>query len=129
MFYVIREEDCLEKISEILNQIRAQDQYDDNETTGTAVITRDQVDLKEPSMYVVLLHNDDYTPMDFVIGILKSVFNMDETRAQKVTLDVHQKGVGRCGVYPFEIAETKVALVEQAASEQEFPLKCTYEQS
>lgn len=83
--------------------------------------------LKAPSPYRVLLHNDDYTPMDFVVEILRQVFHKDEASAVKIMLDVHRKGVGSCGVYPHDIAETKVSVVRESASRHEYPLLCTME--
>ncbi len=85
-------------------------------------------ELKVPSLYKVLLHNDDYTPMDFVIEILESVFHKANTLATKIMLDVHERGSGLCGIYPFEIAETKVALVIERAKQHQYPLRCTMEE-
>ena len=82
---------------------------------------------REPSMYKVLLLNDDYTTMEFVVQILMLVFNKSMEAATRIMLNVHRKGVGLCGVYPFEIAETKVDTVLALARENEFPLKCTME--
>ncbi|NRA45241.1 MAG: ATP-dependent Clp protease adapter ClpS [Oligoflexales bacterium] len=95
--------------------------------SGTAVISRSKTKIKEPSLYKVFLHNDDYTPMDFVVGILETVFNFDNVKANKIMLDVHHKGLGLCGAYPYEIAETKVAIVTDSAREHEYPLKCSME--
>ena len=83
--------------------------------------------LKKPPLYKVLLLNDDFTPMDFVIAILKDIFQKSEEESVQVMLHVHQKGVGICGVYTREIAETKVELVMQAANNHEHPLQCTME--
>ncbi|HET6564082.1 MAG TPA: ATP-dependent Clp protease adapter ClpS [Xanthomonadales bacterium] len=80
-----------------------------------------------PPMYRVILLNDDYTPMDFVIEILKIFFNMGHDRATQVMLHVHTRGKGVCGVFTFEIAETKVVQVSEYAREHEHPLKCTME--
>ena len=82
---------------------------------------------REPSMYRVLLLNDDYTTMEFVVQVLMLVFNKSMEEATRIMLNVHRKGVGICGVYPFEIAETKVDTVLALARENEFPLKCTME--
>ena len=101
------------------------DSTDDGESSGVVVHTRDH--LAPPPMYKVLLHNDDFTPMDFVVSILMAVFHMQSTQANEVMLDVHHKGIGLCGIYPFDIAETKVSQVQQEAKANEFPLKCTYE--
>ena len=84
---------------------------------------------QRPSLYRVLLINDDYTPMDFVVEILERVFHRDHAAATEIMLQVHKKGVGECGVYPYDIAETKVALVTQAAREHDYPLKCTLERA
>jgi ATP-dependent Clp protease adaptor protein ClpS len=83
---------------------------------------------EEPSMYKVLLHNDDYTSMEFVVEILLSVFNKAIEDATITMLKVHKEGIGICGVYTYEVAETKVDTVHILAREREFPLKCTMEQ-
>jgi len=85
--------------------------------------------LDEPKMYRVVLHNDHYTTMDFVVEILVSIFHMPTARAVQVMLDVHKKGMGVCGVYTFDIAVTKVSQVHQMARSREFPLKCSYEEA
>ncbi|MEY4631677.1 MAG: hypothetical protein RIQ81_1797 [Pseudomonadota bacterium] len=95
--------------------------------SGTSVITERKVQARSPALYRVLLHNDDYTPMEFVVMILETFFNKDRTVATEIMLSVHTKGVGVCGVFPFEIAETKVALVMECARENEHPLQCTME--
>ena len=82
---------------------------------------------KKPSLYKVLLLNDDYTPMEFVITVLMRIFGMGEQKAAEVMLHVHQRGVGVCGVYPFEVAETKVTQVVDFARRNEHPLQCTME--
>jgi ATP-dependent Clp protease adaptor protein ClpS len=83
--------------------------------------------VKEPSMYKVLLLNDDYTTMDFVVEVLRFVFHKSVMDATQIMLNVHRNGVGLCGIYPFEVAETKVNTVEALARERGFPLKCTIE--
>ena len=85
--------------------------------------------LKRPPLYRVLLINDDYTPMDFVVGILESVFGMQRTKATQVMLEVHTRGRGVCGVFSYEIAETKVAQVMGIAKQHQHPLLCTMEES
>ena len=85
--------------------------------------------LKEPPLYRVVLINDDYTPMEFVVDILESIFGMERTRATQVMLEVHTKGKGICGVYNFEIAETKVAQVMSIAQQHQHPLLCEMEES
>ncbi len=84
-------------------------------------------DVVEPLMYKVLLHNDDYTTMDFVVDILMSVFNKSADRAVEIMLNVHHKGIGLCGIYICEVAETKVKNVHVIARENGFPLKCSME--
>ena len=83
--------------------------------------------LKRPSMYKVLLLNDDYTPMEFVVHILQGIFSMTQENATQVMMHVHTRGVGVCGVFTRDIAETKVAMVVQEAQENQHPLKCTME--
>jgi ATP-dependent Clp protease adaptor protein ClpS len=85
--------------------------------------------LKQPSLYRVVLLNDDYTPMEFVVDILETIFGMERTRATQVMLEVHTKGKGICGVYNFEIAETKVAQVMGLAQQHQHPLLCEMEES
>jgi len=92
-----------------------------------AVATEDHVETKKPKFYKVLLHNDDYTTMEFVIMILMDVFHHDEAAATRIMLHVHQKGMGVAGVYSFEIAETKVRKVTDIAREYEYPLRCSLE--
>ncbi|AGH95855.1 ATP-dependent Clp protease adapter ClpS [Pseudobdellovibrio exovorus] len=83
---------------------------------------------QEPKLYRVLLHNDDYTPMDFVIFVLKKFFTKSEDEAFKIMLDVHNKGVGLAGVYSFEVAETKVMQVNQFSKNNQHPLKTSMEE-
>ncbi len=85
--------------------------------------------LKRPSLYRVILINDDYTPMEFVVDVLQSVFSMERNKATRVMLEVHTKGKGVCGVFTYEIVETKVAQVMSLAQQQQHPLLCTMEQS
>ena len=92
---------------------------------GTVVKTRPKT--KKPSLYKVLLLNDDYTPMDFVVLVLERFFNKDKVQATEVMISVHRTGVGLCGVYTYEVAETKVAQVLTFAREHQHPLQCTME--
>lgn len=85
--------------------------------------------IKQPPLYRVVLINDDFTPMEFVVEILESVFGMERTRATQVMLEVHTKGKGVCGVYSYEIAETKVAQVMGIAEQHQHPLLCTMEET
>jgi len=84
---------------------------------------------QEPPLFKVLLHNDDYTTMDFVVHVLQTIFNMPEDQAIQVMLNVHVKGIGVAGIYTWEVAEMKVAKTTAMAREQEFPLLCTMERS
>jgi ATP-dependent Clp protease adaptor protein ClpS len=84
-------------------------------------------ELKEPDMYKVVLHNDDYTTKEFVVEVLQIVFHKPAIEATKIMMDVHKKGRGVVGVYTWDIAQTKVAQVHQLAREREYPLKCTVE--
>ncbi len=107
---------------------------DDDKDTGkkggsgqTGVITRTQTKTKKPSLYKVLLLNDDYTPMEFVVHVLERFFSKGREEATVIMLHVHQKGVGVCGVYTYEIAETKVTQVMDFARQHSHPLQCTME--
>ena len=82
---------------------------------------------KEPNLFRVLLHNDDYTTMDFVVEILMTVFHKTIEESTRIMLNVHKKGIGVCGIYTYELAETKVDTVERLARANGFPLKCTME--
>lgn len=85
--------------------------------------------LKRPPMYRVLLINDDYTPMEFVVDVLQRIFGLDRPKATRIMLEVHTRGKGVCGVYTFEIAETKVAQVTSYARQHQHPLLCTMEEA
>jgi len=100
--------------------------YNDPETKGD-VITETRDDVTEPSMYRVLLLNDDYTTMEFVVEVLMLVFTKSVEEATQIMLNVHRIGVGLCGVYTYEVAETKVETVHALAKERGFPLKCSME--
>ncbi|CAN5160021.1 ATP-dependent Clp protease adapter ClpS [soil metagenome] len=93
----------------------------------TGVITKTAPKTQKPSLYKVLLLNDDYTPMEFVVHVLERFFNKGREDATRIMLHVHQKGVGICGVYTFEIAETKVTQVMDFARKNQHPLQCTME--
>jgi len=88
----------------------------------------DTTELNEPPQFRVLLHNDDYTTMDFVVQILELVFSKAPAEAMQIMLSVHRNGIGLCGVYTAEVAETKVAMVHHLAREHKFPLKCSMEE-
>ncbi len=99
----------------------------DDDGTGFDLATETRVRTKKPSLYRVLLLNDDYTPMEFVVYILERYFNRSREQATRIMLHVHQKGVGLCGVYTYEVAETKVAQVLDLARRHEHPLQCVME--
>jgi ATP-dependent Clp protease adaptor protein ClpS len=97
------------------------------EGPGTGVIVKAKPKTKKPSMYKVLMLNDDYTPMEFVVHILERFFNKNRTEATRIMLHVHRRGVGVCGVYTYEVAETKVTQVMDFARQHQHPLQCTLE--
>lgn len=96
---------------------------------GEEIDVEDEVDLREPRMYRVILHNDHYTTMDFVVEVLISVFHKPAAEATRIMLDVHRKGKGICGVYTYDIASSKVSLVHSMAKDREFPLRCSMEEA
>ncbi len=98
-----------------------------NNGSGTAVITKTKTQTKKPSMYRVLLLNDDYTPMEFVITVLRKYFNKGPDEANRIMLHVHHHGVGECGVFTYEVAETKVTQVMDFARKHQHPLQCIME--
>jgi len=91
------------------------------------VITEKRQQVEEPKLYKVLLHNDDYTTMEFVVHVLEEVFHKSTAEASKIMMNVHQRGIGVAGVFTREIAETKVAVVHDMARKNDFPLKCSLE--
>ena len=99
--------------------------HDDDHDTGLVLKTRQKT--KKPSMYKVLMLNDDYTPMEFVVHILERIFNKTQEEATQIMLHVHQKGVGVCGVFTYEVAETKAAQVMDLARQNQHPVQCTIE--
>ena len=94
---------------------------------GTAVITKTKPQTKRPNLYRVLLLNDDYTPMEFVVHVLERFFNKDRESATRIMLHVHHHGIGECGVYTYEVAETKVTQVMDFARKHQHPLQCVME--
>ena len=108
------------------------DEAGDNGMGGegqVGIATKAKAKPKKPSQYKVLLLNDDYTPMEFVVMVLKRFFRMDLEQATRVMLHVHQKGVGVCGIFPYEVAETKVNQVMDFARQNQHPLQCTLEKA
>lgn len=102
---------------------------DPRELNGSELLEDIRVELKEPEMWKVVLLNDDYTPRDFVVEILVSVFHKQPIEATKIMLDVHNKGRGMVGIYPYDIGRTKIAQVTLLAREREFPLKTILEKA
>ena len=100
---------------------------DDRHGRGTLLLTRNKT--KKPNLYRVLLLNDDYTPMEFVVHVLERFFNKSIEEATEIMLHVHQNGVGQCGVYTYEVAETKVTMVMDFARKHQHPLQCVMEKS
>ncbi len=102
---------------------------DDLEREGLAIAEAESdVELRKPSLYKVLIHNDDFTSMEFVVFVLQTVFGHGETEAVQIMLKVHKEGVGVAGLYTFEVAEMKAAKVTTLAQANEFPLLCTVEE-
>lgn len=97
-----------------------------NDQEGS-VVTEHTSEVKEPQLYKVLLHNDDYTTMEFVISVLETIFHKSSNDAAQIMLNVHNEGVGIAGVYTKEISETKISVVHQLAKKNEFPLRCSME--
>jgi len=95
--------------------------------TTTNVVVKPRAKVKKPSMYKVLMLNDDYTPMEFVVHVLERYFGKTTEEATQIMLHVHQKGVGVCGVFTFEVAETKVNQTMELARKNQHPLQCTLE--
>jgi ATP-dependent Clp protease adaptor protein ClpS len=94
---------------------------------GTAAITKTKPKTKRPNLYRVLLLNDDYTPMEFVVHVLERFFNKDHETALQIMMDVHQYGMGECGIYTYEVAETKVMQVMDSSRKHQHPLQCVME--
>lgn len=105
------------------------EQHDHDTDLDHGVATETEKKLKKPPLYKVLLHNDDYTTMEFVVYILQSVFHHDATKATQIMLHIHRRGIGVAGVYTYEVAEAKASRVEGLAKKHEFPLKCSLEEA
>jgi len=106
---------------------RERERQDDG--TGVAVESRTKPKLKKPHMYKVLLHNDDYTTMEFVVYVLQGIFHHTEADAMQIMLHVHKNGIGVAGVYTREIAETRIGQVEALARRHEYPLRCSMDEA
>lgn len=105
------------------------DRGGDDTNRETGVVTKTRPKTKRPSKYRVLLLNDDYTPMEFVVVILQDVFNKNQEEAWEIMMHVHKQGVGECGIFPYEVAETKVTRVMDAARKNQHPLQCVMEKN
>ncbi len=99
----------------------------DDDDTGTGIVVKTRPKTKRPSMYKVIMLNDDYTPMEFVVHVLEKFFNKSREEATTIMLHIHRRGVGICGVYTYEVAETKVTQVMDFARQNQHPLQCTLE--
>lgn len=109
-------------------QLTGQNDSGGNNDSATGIDLLDEVETEEPNQYKVLLLNDDYTPMDFVVYVLKTFFKHDDRSAEKIMLDVHKLGSGVAGIYNFEVAETKALQVNQFAKSNKYPLKSIVEE-
>jgi ATP-dependent Clp protease adaptor protein ClpS len=103
------------------------DHVDRGERWQQGLLTKPRPKTKKPSMYKVLLLNDDYTPMEFVVHVLEQFFRKPQEEAMEIMLHIHQRGVGICGVFTYEVAETKVVQVTDYARKHQHPLQCTME--
>ena len=101
----------------------------DDEGPSTGVVVRTKPKVKKPSMFKVIMLNDDYTPMEFVVMVLERFFHKSQEEATNIMLHVHQKGMGVCGVYTYEVAESKVSQVMDLARQDQHPLQCTLEKA
>ena len=93
------------------------------------VFTRDEISIDEPRLFKVLLHNDNYTTMDFVVQVLENIFHKPPAEATQIMMNVHKKGIGVCGIFSYDVAESKVAQVHMMAKQNQFPLKCSMEEA
>ncbi len=107
----------------------SQRREDPSRQDDLGVVTERKKKLARPPLYKVILHNDDYTTMEFVVMILQSIFDKPQAEAVQIMLHIHKRGIGIAGVYTYEIAETKVAQVHALAEENDYPLKCTLEEA
>lgn len=117
----------MSNLNTIINKVRSQS-GEENDPESGLVLLESRPEVAEPKRYKVILVNDDFTPMEFVVEVLSLFFNLDEETATRVMLNVHTKGKGVCGVFSQDIAETKVVMVNDFARENEHPLLCTMEQ-
>ena len=123
---VVQAAAMIEEIALTMSDDRGEDGGEEGEGR-TGLVTKSRPKTKKPSLYKVLLLNDDYTPMEFVVHVLEKYFNKGREDATRIMLHVHHKGVGICGVYTYEVAETKVTQVIDFARQHGHPLQCTME--
>ena len=124
----------VEPLAPLALRVRATDEdgeggKDSDGQDQVGVVTKTRAKAKKPSQYKVLMLNDDYTPMEFVVLVLKRFFGMDLEQATRVMLHVHQRGMGVCGIFTYEVAETKVNQVMDFARQNQHPLQCTLEKA
>lgn len=119
----------MNKRQERAGQVGGKEDLESGQSGQSLVVEEAQPQVKKPPLYQVVLLNDDYTPMEFVVDVLERIFALDRTRATRIMLEVHTRGKGVCGVFTFEIAETKVAQVMTYARQHQHPLLCTMEET
>ncbi len=102
---------------------------DENKTISTGIATKEKIEVQKPKLYKVILLNDDYTPMEFVVMVLEKIFNKKQEEATQIMLHVHKNGIGVCGTFTYEVAESKCKSVMDMAKKNEHPLQCTMEKS
>src|SRR5687767_14254383 len=112
---------------ELVTRMQADDDRANGPGRGTAVITRTKPKTKKPSLYRVLILNDDYTPMEFVVHVLERFFQKDHESAYRIMMHVHEHGIGECGIFTYEVAETKVTQVMDFSRKHQHPLQCVME--
>lgn len=113
----------------LIPRLQGDDKQDDDDGTGTGTVTRTRTKTKKPSLYRVILLNDDFTPMEFVVHILERFFSKTPEQATQIMLHIHNSGIGECGIFTYEIAETKVTQVMDFAQKHQHPLQCVLEKN
>ena len=117
----------VKRFSRFLSQQQNPNRLEPSPKRQLDLLERDEVKTKRPSMWNIVFYNDDYTPMEFVVDVLQHIFQKNREEATEIMLHVHQKGVGVCGVYTYEVAETKVTQTVDYARKNQHPLQCTLE--
>jgi len=113
----------------LIPRLQRDDKQDDDNGTGTGTVTRTRTKSKKPSLYRVIILNDDFTPMEFVVHILERFFSKTPEQATQIMLHIHNNGIGECGIFTYEIAETKVTQVMDFAQKHQHPLQCVMEKN